>query len=45
MNVSLYRHNFNDTINPMCNYGADIETAIHYLIVLPNLFNSTSGAP
>ena len=26
------RHNFNDTINPMCNCGAATETTIHYLL-------------
>ena len=27
-----FRHNFNDTINPMCNCGAATETTIHYLL-------------
>ena len=40
-----FRHNFSDTINPMCNCSADIETTICYLKALPILFNSTSGAP
>ena len=30
------RHNFQDTLNPICSCGDDIETAIHYLINCPN---------
>ena len=32
MNEHKFRHNFNDTINPMCNCGAATETTIHYLL-------------
>ena len=35
LNEHKFRHNFNDTINPMCNCGA----------ALPTLFSSKSGAP
>ena len=31
-----FRHNFQDTLNPICSYGDDIETAIHYLLHCPN---------
>ena len=30
------RHNFQDTLNPICSCGDDIETAIHYLLHCPN---------
>ena len=32
LNEHKFRHNFNDMINPMCNYIAAIETTIHYLL-------------
>ena len=31
-----FRHNFQDTLNPICSCGDDIETAIHYLLHCPN---------
>ena len=31
-----FRHNFQDTFNPICSYGDDIETTIHYLLPCPN---------
>ena len=31
LNERKFRHNFNDTINPMCNCDAATETTIHYL--------------
>ena len=30
LNEHKFRHNFNDTINPMCNWGPATETTIHY---------------
>ena len=32
LNEHKFRHNFNDTINPMCNCGPATETTIHYLL-------------
>ena len=32
MNERKFRYDFNDTINPMRNCGADIKTTIHYLL-------------
>ena len=32
LNEHKFRHNFNDTINPMCNCGAATEITIHYLL-------------
>ena len=34
-----FRHNFQDTLNPICSCGDDIETAIHYLLHCPNYLN------
>ena len=31
LNECKFRHNFNHTINPMCNCGAATEATIHYL--------------
>ena len=31
-----FRHNFQDTLNPVCSCGDDIETTIHYLLYCPN---------
>ena len=28
----MFRHNFNDTINPICNCGAATETTIDYIL-------------
>ena len=27
-----FKHNFQDTVNPICNCGEDIETSCHYLL-------------
>ena len=32
LNELKFRHNFNGTINPMCNCCAAIETTVHYLL-------------
>ena len=32
LNEHKFRHNFNDTINPMCNCGAATETTIQHLL-------------
>ena len=32
-----FKHNFLDTINPLCSCGSDIETALHFLLYCPNL--------
>ena len=32
LNEHKFRHNFNDTINPMCNCSANTETTVHYLL-------------
>ena len=31
-----FRYNFQDTLNPICSCGDDIETGIHYLLHCPN---------
>ena len=31
-----FRHNFQDTLNPICSCGDGIETTIHYLLHCPN---------
>ena len=31
-----FRYNFQDTLNPNCSYGDDIETTIHYILHCPN---------
>ena len=36
-----FRHNFQDTLNPICSCGDDIETAIHYLLHCPNYLDET----
>ena len=33
LNEHDFRHNFTDTINPICNSGFDIEAAIHHSCV------------
>ena len=35
----MFRHNFQDTLNPTCSCGDDIETTIHYLLHCPNYFD------
>ena len=32
LNENKFRHNFNDTINPMCQCGKEPETTLHYLL-------------
>ena len=32
LNEHKFRHNFRDTVNPMCSCGAGIETTDHYLL-------------
>ena len=32
LNEHKFRHNFNDTINPMCNCSGATETTLHYLL-------------
>ena len=34
-----FRHNFQDSIDPMCSYKSDIETTAHFLLHCPN-FNT-----
>ena len=31
-----FKHSFQYTLNPMCNYGEDIETTFHYLLLCPD---------
>ena len=31
-----FKHNFLDTINPLCSCGSDIETTLHFLLYCPN---------
>ena len=30
-----FKHNFLDTINPLCSYGSDIETTLHFVLYFP----------
>ena len=32
LNEHKFRHNFNDTINPMCSCGKEPEATVHYLL-------------
>ena len=36
-----FRHNFQNALNPICSWGDDIETAIHYLLHCPNYLDET----
>ena len=36
-----FRHNFQDTLNPLCSCGDDIETTIHNLLHCPNYLDET----
>ena len=36
LHLSHFRHNFQDTLNPICICGDDIKTTIHYLLHCPN---------
>ena len=36
LNEHKFRHNFRDTVNPMCSYSAGIETTDHYLLRCKN---------
>ena len=31
-----FKHNFSDTINPLCSCGSNIETTLHFLLYCPN---------
>ena len=31
-----FKHSFQDTLNPICNCGEDIETTSHYLLYCPD---------
>ena len=44
LNEHKFRHNFNDTINPMCSYGKESETTPHYLLRC-DLYSITTGTP
>ena len=37
-----FMHNFLDTINPLCSYGSDIETTLHFIIYCPNFVECIS---
>ena len=32
LNEHKFRHGFNDTVNPMCSCGTDVETTEHFLL-------------
>ena len=36
------KHNFQDSLNPICNCGKDIETSAHFLLHCPNCSNERS---
>ena len=31
-----FKHNFLDTINPLCSFGSDIQTTLHFFLYCPN---------
>ena len=37
-----FKHNFLDTINPLCSCGSDIETTLHFLLYCPNVMERRS---
>ena len=37
-----FKHNFQDSINPLCNCGHDIESATRFLLHCPLFFNERS---
>ena len=37
-----FKHSFQDSLNPICNCGNDIETSAHYLLHCPNFSNERS---
>ena len=44
LNEHIFRHNFNNTINPMCSYGKESEKTPHYLLRC-DLYSITTGTP
>ena len=36
-----FKHSFQDTLNPMCNGGEDIETTSHYLLYCPDYLHES----
>ena len=40
LNEHKFRHNFKDTINPMCSCGSDIESTMHFLLRCQNYSSS-----
>ena len=39
----MFKHSFQDTLNPICNCGEDIETTSHYLLTVQTI--SMKGRP
>ena len=39
MREHKFKYNFQDTINPLCSYGLDIESTEHFLLHCPQLVN------
>ena len=37
-----FKHNFQDTLNPICSCGENIETTAHYLLNCSNYLNKTT---
>ena len=42
MRYHKFKHNFLDTINPLCSCGSDTETALHFLLYCPNFMQYRS---
>ena len=41
----IFKHNFQDTVNPICNCGEDIETLCHYLLQCSLYVNERLALP
>ena len=37
--VGMFRHSFQDSLNPICPWGKDTETLVHFLLRYPNYPN------
>ena len=38
-----FKHRFQDSLNPICSFGNDIETSAHFLLHCPNFSNERSN--
>ena len=45
MREHKFKHSFQDTINPLCSCGLDIESTEHFLLHCPQFFNEKRTLP